>query len=519
MHWAVCGEDCAIQICPECASDDRKGQVVDFIMQRTLSEVTPQDGTLDELLLTIPSCRHSFTVETLDGHTGMTDFYIRNEQDGRWVGLLAPTGFKNPPTCPTCRAPITAPRYGRIVKRADLDILERNVAARMSRALSAVQSGVQTLSEETIKTSLAREAATIVIRPSKSKTPINKQRKARDVVLNATGDVPISERDLNAANAVLHGINPAVAQIWRRETRQLFNAYNAVTVVAKTRSAHTLAWEAAFSFLYEREIQSGINNPAGMPKRPQEHAMRVAKMRVGQWRPLADRRFLVEAFWSTLHIRLTLIRLAQAWLEEVSKREASYPAYHRQAWATYIDFLLRTCVRDALKAYEVAEFSEAHRQVVKTALLRMRIDLERFRFMISMSKQTGTIKTARTEMVKAAANHGHDAKNQMQETIKKYFLKKTVGSRVKAEEQNWVEENFSGVARTIIEEWAEIQRAIRLDTFYQPVSLEEKMQIVGAMGFGARLLRPCLVRVNADEYFSFHWALLQLSKWTHVCDR
>jgi hypothetical protein len=506
MCRTVCGEDCAIQVCPECASDGKKGQVVDFIMQRTLSEVTPQDGTLDELLITIPSCRHTFTVETLDGHTGMTDFYQRNEQNGRWVGLLAPTGFKNPPTCPTCRAPITAPRYGRIVKRADLDILERNVAARMSRALGAVQSKIQILSEETIKRSLAKEAAAIVIRPSRSKPPTkkqtNKQRRARDVALNASGDVPIAEQDLNASNTALHNVDPAVAHIWRRETHQLFNAYQAMTAVTKTRSAHMVAWEAAFSFLYEGEIQSGINNPAGMPRRPQEHAMRVTKMRVGQWRPLADKKFLVEAFWSTLNIRLMLIRLAQTWLEEVSKREASYAAFHRQTWATYIDFLLRTCVRDVLKAYEVAESSEAHRQVIKTALLRMRIDLERFRFQVVMCKQNGTVTAVRTEMTEAAANYGRDAMKQMQGTIKKYFSTKLVDSRAKTEEQNWVEENFSGVARTIIEEWAEIERAIRLDTFYQPVSLEEKMQIVGAMGFGARFLRPRLQKVNTDEYHS-----------------
>ena len=490
-------------------------------MQRTLSEVTPQSETLDELLITLPSCRHTFTVETLDGHTGMSDFYLRREKDQQWHGLRAPAGFQKPPTCPTCRAPITAPRYGRIIKRADLDILERNVAAQMSQSLGRVQAGVQNLSEESMKTSLARAAGSIIIHPPKnqpSRAKMTKKKKSRDIALKTTRDVhvPMSEGDLKAANTALHYIDSNVAQIWSKETQELFNAYKAVVAVAESRSAHMRAWEAAFSFLYEREIKASVNDPARMPRRPQENAMRVAKIQVGQPRPLADRRFLVEAFWSTLHIRLTLIRLAQTWLEEVSKREASYPAFHRQQWATYIDFLFCTCTRDVSQASEVAEASESHRQLMKTILFQMRVALEHFRFRLFMCKQNGTIKDTRTEMSEASARHGYDTVQQMDYTIKTHFLRKVNGSG--DEEAKWVEDNFSSAARTIVDEWAEIERSIRLDTFYQPVSLEEKMQIVGALDFGGYFVAYFDSSADADKYVSSYWALFQLSKWTHVRD-
>jgi hypothetical protein len=403
-------------------------------MQRTLSDVTPQSETLDELLITIPSCHHTFTVETLDGHTGITDFYSRDERTQQWRGLRAPVGFQKPPTCPTCRAPITAPRYGRIVKRADLDILERNVAAQMSRSLGRVQATVQALSEERMKTSLTLGATSIVIRPLKKQPPLKKMTKARNLALEPTKDVhvpvPMSGQALEATNTTLHHIDPTVAQIWFKATQQLFNAYKAVVAVAETRSAHVRAWEAAFSFLYERELQANIDNPARMPRQPRENAMRVAKIQVGQPRPLADKRFLVEAFWSTLQIRLTLVRLAQTWLEDVHKREASYPAFHRQQWATYTDFLLLTCVRDAQQAHEVAEASEAHRQLMKTVLLQMRIALEHFRFRLFMCKQNGTIKDCHTELAESSSMHGQNAKRQMRATIKTHFLKKMNGRRL-----------------------------------------------------------------------------------------
>ena len=108
----VCGEDCYIQICPSCADANTKSKVVDFIMGRTMEDIDINQNTLDEILITLPICSHSFTVETLDGHCDMTQFY-RGGAEERWIGFQnPPTGFLKPPTCPMCRSAITSPRYG-----------------------------------------------------------------------------------------------------------------------------------------------------------------------------------------------------------------------------------------------------------------------------------------------------------------------------------------------------------------------------------------------------------------------
>ena len=65
----VCVEDCTIQVCPLCAPEEQKTQVANFIMQRTLEDVEPDLESLDEMLITIPSCGHTFTVESRDGHS------------------------------------------------------------------------------------------------------------------------------------------------------------------------------------------------------------------------------------------------------------------------------------------------------------------------------------------------------------------------------------------------------------------------------------------------------------------
>ncbi|KIK93721.1 hypothetical protein PAXRUDRAFT_828683 [Paxillus rubicundulus Ve08.2h10] len=477
---SVCGEDCKIQVCPLCAPDEQKAQVVDFIMQRTLSEVTPDDESLDEMLITIPSCRHAFTVETLDGHCGMSEFYSRGP-DGRWCGLLTPTGFKRPPTCPTCRTAITAPRYGRIFKRADLDILERNVAAQMSRSLARVQGSVESLSIPSKKEQLVQAAATINLKFTASSK--KQQRKALERVLRTTKEAPISHGDINPANKDLHSIDGSVMKVWSNATQQLLSAYKEAVQIAETRSAHTDAWEAALSCLHEREVAALLANSSSSARQPMEHAMEVARMQVGQLRPLADRRFLVEAIWSTIHIRLSLADLMTTWLDEVSKRMASngMPFHSQQlSWASYIRFLFAGCLRDAQVALDVATDSESHRQITKTVLYQMRISLEEYRFNLFMAKTTGTFKVqgSRDVLAERASQMGRESRERMYVAIQQHHDKK-----MGLEEMDWLKENFTSIARDIVQEWRKIELSIRMDTFYQPVSLDERMAIVKALDF------------------------------------
>jgi len=400
--------------------------------------------------------------------------------------MLVPIGFTKPPTCPTCRSPITCPRYGRIFKRADLDILERNVATRMSQSLDKRQEVLQAINENNLKNILAAEAATIKIPdpkdPSKLAKALEKRKSSRKKLLEP-GRSPVSEQDIQASNPHLQFIDSKVILTWKKATHKLFAVYSDIVKITECRYAHTQAWEASLSLLFEREIEAGLENPSTLPRNPQEHAMRMARIYIGQPRPLADRRFLVEAFWMTLRIRLTLISLAQTWMCEVKKRQSHYSAFHLQQWVFYIEFLLQTCVRDAEKAYDIATDSESHRQIVKSRLLRMRIDLEVFRFNLSMCRHYGTFKDIREDLLAKVNTLGDEAKAQIKDTAVAYLVRKGIESL--KQEKVWLEGNFTSIAKTIVSEWMEMKRSINMDTFYQPVSLDEQMQIVRAMNFAS----------------------------------
>jgi hypothetical protein len=456
-------------------------RVVDLVMHRTLGDLAVDQGTLDELLIRIPKCEHIFTVETLDGHCGMNEYYRREGEDGKWLGLKTPPhGFKKPPVCPTCRVAITSPRYGRIFKRADLDILEVNVASRMSRSLNQVSAAVNKFSKADAETSLKGDATIVdaTSGPASSKAQGKSRSKSLANLQKQTRDTPLSLEVIDPGNKKFHDISPSVVKVWKKANRQLMDSYRQAASVAATRSAHINAWEAAFSCLYQQEMERSAADPAHAPRKPAEHAMRVAKMSVGQPQPRADKQCVVEAIWWTLRIRFTLADLAQTWLKLVNTKATSYPIDQLKNWATFGSFLIDTCSWDARIAFEIAQKSESRRQMTLTSLFVMRAELEHFRYKVEMLRQSGTMKEERNNMVTNASQKVNDVGLYIQATLKAHRALKPT-----PEEESWLTDNFAATAQKFLDEWREMERTLRLDTFYQPVSLEEQTAIVKSFNF------------------------------------
>lgn len=85
---------------------------------------TFEEIDLDESPCIVPSCGHVLTVESMDGHMSMSDFYITNDE-GAIVDLknsAEPFSASGMKSCPTCRGPLrNLNRYSRIVRRALID--------------------------------------------------------------------------------------------------------------------------------------------------------------------------------------------------------------------------------------------------------------------------------------------------------------------------------------------------------------------------------------------------------------
>jgi len=477
---SVCGEDCSIQTCPTCDPSD---DIVDMILARTMADIDPDMETVDDMLITIPICEHVFTVETLDGHCDMSSYYERSSDETQWIGLKAPpANFRKPPTCPTCRSAITCPRYGRVFKRADLDILENNVASAMSQSLEKVADKVHQASSQPLKDRLKIAAVEFRTNLTKAGAIGNlKERKAKQKgILKEIRNKPLTSAHVDPGNA-LHGVPTIEVNPWRNVVNILLTAYRDAWTVASTRSAHIHAWEASFSYLFKKEMESAAADPDHAPRNPEEHAMRMARMNVGQPQPRADSRFCVEAFWMTINIRLTLVELAKTWVDQLSSDVPNNDAKsNRQLWDNYVSFLLLSCKQDAVITLGITQNSDSHRQTVRTNLLLLRIELEQFRFNVDMmrSRENFTLE-ARKELADRAHTKGQETRIQVDSVLKEHRQR----NRTDVE---WLRDNFKAPSQVILGEWLNVETSLRRDTFYAPVSLEEMTDIVKALNFSHR---------------------------------
>lgn len=69
-------------------------------------------------------CGHTFTLDHLDHQVGLQQVY--EKQEGNWTGLRSPTSGVVMPRCPTCSRSISSPRYGRVAKRAIIELEARH---------------------------------------------------------------------------------------------------------------------------------------------------------------------------------------------------------------------------------------------------------------------------------------------------------------------------------------------------------------------------------------------------------
>jgi hypothetical protein len=455
--------------------------VVDLILGETLADIpiTPDSEGLDTMIITLPNCKHVFTVETLDGVCGMNDWYEFDAIGGKWTGIRVPTtAERHPPACPNCRASITSPRYSRVFKAADLDILEKNVIAKMTQGLGGVQRDLDALEGLNIGNAITQQLLQLPsITPRSAKVGEAKARiKARQAIFSdKTRSEPIDPRVFT--DDKLFPFSPETSRVWKAAIRPITKLLSDISRVTKVQPAHVHAWESAFTHLYNQEIDAAAADPARAPRNPREYAMRMAKLKLGQAQPRADRRFLIEAFWISLELRFTLLELINGVLGLISTKPEVFDQNERATWAQYGKFTIRTCVDDSSLAYQIAEESQSRRQMTSCRVFILRSALEQFRFGLTMSQKTGQFDDQKERLFEQAVQHQQTTNRIVDETIRAHIA-------VKPDDRtSWLEDSFRKPASAIQEEWDNLKRSIRQEPFYEPLSLAEKMSIVKAMPF------------------------------------
>ncbi|KAF8332045.1 uncharacterized protein EI90DRAFT_3056359 [Cantharellus anzutake] len=457
---SVCGENCDLQICPACATTDQKNTVVDFIVNGTLGEIDFSLEDCENRIITL-ECGHFFTVESLDGICHLHDFY-GVDQNGKWVVPKNPAAkIIDHPRCPLCRRDITSPRYGRVVKRAKLDLLEHNLASRLSRTMSTINSDIRTFDQETAIRTIEGEASRSKLVTS-DREPLSPQKELKAFEKLMSRDsvklVPIN------GLSTLAGISQ-FPQTWKDCTVKLLKSYNKAGEVVATRCAHLQAYEAAFAQVYNDALREGVGSREA--RHPEQLAMMLARTRIGQPKPSANKRYQVEALWASIRIRSQLAELAMPQKEELE-------AEHCDRWLKFTLFLLKSSFSDAELALDICHESSSHRKMVRSVIVveRARFELLQFNWKATILKNVLDKETR--------DKFGSQADEMMSLFGQAVSNCRTQYSQSRPDDGVWLDTELDGPSRSLRKQWQHIRRAIFSGTFYQPVSLEDRQAILRA---------------------------------------
>lgn len=450
-------------------------------MGRQLSEIDLTSEDVAERLITL-GCGHIFTVETLDGHCEMNDYYEIDGM-GQFLDLKAPpVKYQKPPVCPQCRGPINALRYGRVTKRATLDILEQNVAASMSRQLNAQEPAMIECTNSLAEMKEAVKKLPVVV-GEVSNGVINKFAKARD-------DEPLPH-DLLNTNAMqsIHGFAPEEAQEWNKIVKDLLQINREAITVAKTRGAHVKAYEAALATLYRMELARLERDPTVASDAPEPQAMANVNAQIGQPPYKADTRFQTEAFFVSLEVRFLLSEIVFSRIEALTQSSSEEGiVQHRQLWCSLNNFLLESCIRDSKKAFIIAKRSSASRQAARASLYGLRADFEKTRFGLmetrnEKAKSGGFTDNVRDELVSAIQEKKKELKNNLFMAKRDYIQSRPVESqRDLWDENQWFNENCGSKVEQWYKACDDLEQFFLKGGVYIPLSLQEREDIVKAFG-------------------------------------
>ena len=419
-------------------------------MNYTIADLDLDSDKLDSILIRL-ACGHTFTVETLDGICELRKLYS-STPDGRWTGLSPPpAGFAAvPPTCPTCRGSITARRYGRVYKRANLDMLERTVATEMSRELNRLGGHA---AEHWVWSLRDKYSDSRVDIPDKAESwSTEEQQNLEDIRQNDfKNELPLNHNCLGSLE--MHGITKKESEDWNRILRPLLLLYKATTGVAATRSAHATVYEAATSMLYDREIiaLTSVPQPPSSSSSADTALMR-AKRLVGTVPPLADKRFRVEAIWLSMELRYVIGSIALSRLRRIQSVARSNEDQRMVVWATFIDFIFKSCVQDAYLALKITADCGAIVQSLDAVAKCCRAVLEHAKAKSSVEPLIGSIREERDHWKLEAERLRALAESLAHDEERAFFARRGY----QTPELDLVEEKLTNPINSILGQWDEL---------------------------------------------------------------
>lgn len=455
-----------------------------MVSQRKLIEIDLGSETISERLISL-ACGHIFSVETLDGHCNMSDYYQTDSMGVYTATKAPPVNYQKPPSCPTCHGPITALRYGRVTKRADLDILEQNVASTMSSALEETSQQIKDIFAKL--GSAKAEAKKIAVSNRPTFERLEKKRMSRFGKASEPLPHDVIHQD---GMTTIHGFSGIESKAWCKIVCDLLKQYKKVDDIARPRGPHVRAYEATLATLYGLELAAIASDPERARDKPEPLAIEAVNRKIGQPPREANTRFRIEAFFLSLELRFTLAEIAQSRIEGLNT-DAQYEdaTTHARLWRSYVSFLYESCIRDAEKAHYLAQKSTALRLAARAGVHILRGKLELFRFEIltecALLAREGLLDVTYLKELRAKAQKEAKTTAIQVKTLEATYIRNLPATDTDELEAEWAwfRQNCRGRGDTYVEEYGRLAKHFLIESDYTPLPLQEKADVVKAFGF------------------------------------
>ena len=501
---SLCGEECDFQICPQCASEDQRQQVVEFLESTTLAEIWETEKPPSRLITL--SCGHVFTVNTLDQWTKL-DLYYAQSSDG-------PEARDGPfgaiPTCPHCRSPIRVARYTRIRKLAHQTLLDHKEAQYVLSGLKELHASLQSLGD--LETSLLDHINSTRLTSAPSREALEVATRQEDILRSAPRTRPIPLRFFLHQKLVSdHGLDGSEASAWVDTIDPLLKLYHEAEKLRDRRGGSIQIFDRALKYATRaRRTRTSTGGPT-ISRSVEQVTFQNAHNLVGQ-KPLPEYSGRTRAISLTVEIRLRIAQLAQVWLSTLREWRTSSES-HKQLWERFIVFIYDTCLADTALANGFAESGQLRRQKLQCQVSMGRLEVQRFRFTAQTQLRLGVSDEVRANQEKEARSIWGERCNQLDVALQQY---RNVFQTLHTDDEEFLESQLFEPMSSLVNEWEAIHASILSGSIFSEVTGEERRDIRRAFGFGERVaLKPtknhlsCLCRCPRT--------LVQMSQWTPVC--
>jgi hypothetical protein len=328
--FPVCGEECP-QKCLDCFVKDKPQEIVDLIMQRSAEDLSKENdySSIDNIVLELP-CGHHLTVESADGIAELESFY-KQDESGKWIAPTAPPKSVGGPKCPSCRKPFFLKRYGRVFKKADLDLSERSLVSSANRLLQDLHRKFQSLPEvETVERTISSvEDIDYSTQYSQTVATVNEAMKRAQVEVK-----PVDIAGLFGDVTSTFGFGKDDWDAWKRLAADEVALCNLLNSVIRQTSPQQEAWDSSYASLFRAEMNTG--------KCREEGAIRLAQRALGIPRPIGKQQYSLQATCLSIRVRHRLAGIAG------NLRDSSSDGNAKALWRLLTTTLLTSTVVDSI---------------------------------------------------------------------------------------------------------------------------------------------------------------------------